>query len=87
MRNDICANCRRDLMEVRCTGESGIFQRGGKSEPIDLCEPCWLAEEDMIENGSSGNDYPDVLRQYWLNLGSDPQKYARAIPGTEKWIV
>lgn len=65
--NSVCANCRCDIRNARSLGESAIYQRGD-SEPIDLCEPCFHKEDAFIEEQGT-NDLPDVLQQYWINLG------------------
>lgn len=54
-----CPNCKKPL--GNCVGKSSIY--GSKDVP-DLCEPCWLDEEDLIDReGTNDPDGSDVIRE------------------------
>lgn len=58
-----CPSCRGPIYDGDCTGESGIY----KSWNIpDLCEPCWLIEEEFVDQQGT-NDHPDILAYYVRN--------------------
>jgi len=61
-----CARCVRPLGEV--TGESAIYNPNGP--PILLCEPCFFDEDAQI-TALGGNDLPDTLARYKVNLQAD----------------
>lgn len=63
-RNLFCANCRKDLSTVDCTGESGIYS---PNRPFELCEPCWNDEDKMIDETGT-NDHPELIEKYKTNV-------------------
>jgi len=67
--NKYCAKCSESLFNrdgsIRPTGESGIYNPNGPS--ILLCEYCFDAEDDLIEQKGT-NDLPDVLARYKENI-------------------
>lgn len=62
----ICANCCRDLHAVRCTGQSGLYYPNN-DKGIELCEPCFLEEDELIEELGT-NDQPERLARYLDNI-------------------
>ena len=57
MADGICANCCRYL--GRSTGVSSIYRSDGEI----LCEPCWLEEDDLIEEeGTNSPDYSEAIK-------------------------
>lgn len=62
----ICARCGRYLGDSDPIGESAIYNPG-QNNGIDLCEPCWDAEDAEIEAAGT-NDLPDTLAKYRENL-------------------
>jgi hypothetical protein len=57
--NTHCANCGTDILNAKCTGVSSIYQSGG----IDLCETCYLMEDDLIDQQGT-NVLPERLKHY-----------------------
>lgn len=53
MDNEKCPGC--GILLTGAVGESGIF---GSHDIPDLCEPCFLEEDDLIE--SEGTNSPTV---------------------------
>jgi len=58
--NECCANCGCELARRKFTGISGIYNPGDSD--IELCEPCWFEEKDLIDR--EGNNHPDRLVHY-----------------------
>ena len=59
-----CPRCTLWIADGKTTGESGIY---GSHDVLDLCEPCFFAEEDEIEERGT-NDLPDTLSAYRRNM-------------------
>lgn len=59
-----CASC--GVLIGRCSGTSSLYNPG-RGVDIILCEPCWLNEDDMIEETGT-NDHPDVVKRYLANI-------------------
>lgn len=58
MRSGTCPNCGGKL--GRCVGESSIY---GSHDIGDLCEPCWLEEEDLIDSeGTNSPEFSDLIK-------------------------
>jgi hypothetical protein len=63
----ICANCLVDLYDAHCTGTSGLYNPGPRS--FLLCEPCWLEEENLVDE-SGTNNHPERVARYAKNQPS-----------------
>lgn len=61
----ICACCGTKLHSGMTTGESGLYNPNGS---IELCEPCFFLEDDLIEE-VGGNNIPNALEAYRVMLG------------------
>lgn len=61
-----CANCKIHLADSDCTGASGLYNPGKTGQGYLLCEPCWLAEEDLVDE-SGTNNHPDKIKHYEMN--------------------
>jgi hypothetical protein len=54
-----CPCCHYPLGNTR--GESGIY---GSDDVPDLCEPCWLAEDALIDQeGTNSPEWSDVIKE------------------------
>jgi hypothetical protein len=63
--DDWCAGCGSYIRHARETGVSGLYFPGTKC--ILLCEPCFLAEDDAIEDAGT-NNLPERLSRYLRTL-------------------
>lgn len=64
MTQTICARCCDQLWPGATTGESALYS---PDRPFELCEPCFFAEEALIDEQGT-NNLPDELRRYRENL-------------------
>ena len=57
--SDKCPGCGMIIGDS--TGECGIF---GSHDIPDLCEPCYLAEDDLIEQeGTNSPEHSDAIKK------------------------
>lgn len=56
----VCASCKGWRGSRSASGESQLYS---PNRPFILCEPCWLDEDDMVDEAGT-NDLPDVLARY-----------------------
>lgn len=59
-----CANCKSHLDPGDTTGVSGLFNPGPRR--FILCEECWLAEEDLVDETGT-NNHPERVARYAEN--------------------
>ncbi len=59
-----CPRCSNKIFIGQPTGESQIYRSHGIP---DLCEPCWMDEDDEIELAGT-NDLPETLAWYRQNM-------------------
>ncbi len=59
-----CAKCLVDLRHADCTGESALFS---PDREFELCEPCWIKEDALIDERGT-NDLPEIVERYRDNL-------------------
>jgi hypothetical protein len=53
-----CPNCKKPL--GNCVGTSSLY---GSHDIGDLCEDCWLEEEDLIdEEGTNSPEYSEKIK-------------------------
>lgn len=60
----ICANCRAPLRREMTMGQSSLYS---PEEDFTLCEPCWMAEQRLIDDEGT-NNLPLVLEHYRQNF-------------------
>lgn len=56
-----CANCLDYIGPRDTTGVSGLYNPGRNS--FLLCEDCWLAEEDLVDETGT-NNHPERVARY-----------------------
>lgn len=61
IKNECCANCGCELGRLKATGISGLYFPG--DQDIELCEPCFFAEEAEIDEVGT-NNIPERLAHY-----------------------
>lgn len=59
-----CPRCSTHIPSRATTGESQIY---GSHDIPDLCEPCWMDEDEEIELAGT-NDLPETLAWYRQNM-------------------
>jgi hypothetical protein len=62
-----CACCREEISDGATTGVSGLYNPGPRR--FLLCEPCWLEEEDLVDETGT-NNHPDRVARYAVNQPS-----------------
>lgn len=60
-----CANCAERIKQGDCTGDSSLYNHGDGIKYI-LCEPCWLDEDNLIDEKGT-NDMPFRRAHYAIN--------------------
>lgn len=64
MSKNNCANCNCSLYMAKADGVSGLLNPGPKW--FRLCEPCWIEEEDLVDELGT-NVMPDRVARYTAN--------------------
>lgn len=73
----MCARCRIRVDQVLdCLGESGIYS---PQRAFTLCEPCFLEEEQEIDD-AGGNNLPSRIEMYRANLRAGPLNFRAPVP-------
>jgi hypothetical protein len=60
MSKRICPNCATTITSITPTGESALYSPG---KAFILCEPCYFAEDDVIEAAGT-NVIPKLIKKY-----------------------
>ncbi len=55
-----CAWCKGHIWEGDTTGDSSLYS---PDEHFLLCEPCWLAEDELIDERGT-NEVPELIAIY-----------------------
>lgn len=56
-----CSACRMWIPDGATTGESSLYS---PDRAFTLCEPCWLAEDALIDERGT-NNLPEELSRYY----------------------